>query len=32
MQFAPTVVDAFFTAVRECGPALESDCALVPTG
>jgi putative nucleotidyltransferase with HDIG domain len=31
-QFAPTVVDAFFTAVRERRPAAESDSALVPAG
>ena len=31
-QFAPSVVDAFFTSVRERRPAPESDSALVPAG
>ncbi|HEY5099390.1 MAG TPA: HD domain-containing phosphohydrolase [Gaiellaceae bacterium] len=31
-QFAPTVVDAFFTVARERRPAPESDSALVPAG
>ena len=31
-QFAPNVVDAFFTSVRERRPVPESDSALVPTG
>jgi HD-GYP domain-containing protein (c-di-GMP phosphodiesterase class II) len=31
-QFAPTVVDAFFTVACERRPAPESDSALVPAG